>query len=299
LRFLNAGAYIVHTLWPHLAYTNHDGDTKVVEVPPTDQWVLEGEPLGPQWPFVAGYAHKNGNLAFFINRFEGVLGGQKVDSFGLSCRGGKEYTEFFLTAPGGITQLEKGDHIEAHLFVMPYGNADSDYRPAEKQRELYGKGLATVEMKHGTAFPGYPRRLKADPRGFAEFTLTGGDNWTPILVEGFSSHKAPMLWEERGGRWLFHDQQIYGNDWYQSYTAEDGSTGFVFVVKVRPGQTHHYAITTAPHATAITQRNGFVTVTGGPMDFLSPIRFAGVACTPLADAPLFRCVGDASQTTME
>lgn len=293
LRFLNAGAYIVKTVWPHVAYTNEAGETAVVDVPNEDTWAMEGTPLGSEWPFAAAYAHKNGNIAFCVNRFDGILGGQKVNSFGLSCYGGKEWTELFLTAPGSLTRLEKGDHIEAHFFVMPYGSADSDYRPAEKQRLLYGRDIATVDVTHGTATPGYPRRIKADARGFAEFTLTNGDNWTPILVEGFESHRGPMLWEKRGEEWLFHDQQIYGNDWYQSYVDQDGRIGFVFVVKVRPGQTHHYVVSTAPHAKSITQRNGFVTIQGGPMEFVSPVQFSDLTCTPIENTTLFRCQGKA------
>ncbi|MBX7254974.1 MAG: hypothetical protein K1Y02_01340 [Candidatus Hydrogenedentes bacterium] len=291
LRFVNAGAYIVKTVWPHVAYTNAEGETTTVDVPANETWALEGVPLGPQWPFAAAYSHKNGNIAFFVNRFEGVLGGKQVSSFGLSSYGGKEWTELFLTAPGSLTRLEKGDHIEAHFFVMPYGNADTDYKPAEKQRELYGNNLATIEVTHGTAVPGFPRRLKADSRGFAEFTLKNGDNWTPILVEGFSSHRGPMLWEERGGKWLFHDQQIYGNDWYQSYVDQDGKVGFVFVVKVRPGQTHHYVVTAVPEAKSITQRNGFVTIVGGPMNFVSPVKFSDLTCSPLEGTTLFQCQG--------
>jgi hypothetical protein len=299
LRFLNAGAYIVGTVWPQVAYTAQDGTTSIVNVAAENEWVLEGTPLGAKIPFVAAYAHEHGNMAFVVNRVAGTLGGQPVDSFGLSCFGGEDWTEVFLTAPGNITRLEKGDNLEAHFFVMPYGDANSDYKPAEKQRELYGDGIAQVEVHHGKAFSGYPRRIKADARGFAEFTLTGGDNWTPILIEGFESHRGLMLWEKAGDRWLFHDQQIYGNDWYQTYRAEDGTVGFVVVVKVRPGQSHHYVVTAAPHASAIAQRNGFVTVTGGPMDFLSPVRFAGLTVTPVDGTELFRCTGDVARATQE
>lgn len=299
LRFLNAGAYVVGTIWPHVAYTGADGQTKVVDVPAVDdKWILEGVPLGKQFPFCAAYSHKNGNMCFFVNRFAGVLGGKPVESFGLSACGGTKWTEMFLTAPGQITRLEKGDKIESHLFVMPYGHVESDYKPAERQRELYGKNLATVKTDHGEDFPGYPRRIKADPRGFAEFTLQGGDNWTPVLVEGFSSYKAPMLWEKRGA-WLFHDQQIHGNDWYQSYRAEDGSIGFVLVVKVRPGQMHHYVVSLAPNAELITQTNGYVTIKGGPMDFISPVKFAGLKCDPVEGTELFHCTGKADTAKME
>ncbi len=300
LRFLNAGAYIVGTIWPHVAYTNAEGQTTVVDIPAEDnKWVLEGVPLGKQYPFCAAYSHKNGNMAFFVNRFEGVLGGKPVDSFGLSACGGTRWTEMFLTTPGQISRLEKGDRIESHLFVMPYGHVDIDYKPAQRQRELYGDNLPTVKMIHGKDFPGFPRRIQADPRGFAEFTLKGGDNWLPILVEGFPAHKAPMLWEKRGAQWLFHDQQIYGNDWYQSYRAEDGSVGFVFVVKVRPGQNHHYLVSLAPNATSIIQNNGYVTIKGGPMDFISPVKFAGLKCETLAGTELLHCTGKAETARME
>jgi hypothetical protein len=182
---------------------------------------------------------------------------------------------------------------------MPYGHEGVDHAPAEHQRELYGKGIAQVEVQHGNVLPGFPRRIQADPRGFAEFTLTGGDNWTPFLVEGFQSYRIPMLWEKRGAEWLFVDQQVYGNDWYQSYRALDGSYGFVFVVKVRPGQSHHYLVSLDPNATAITQQNGFVSIQGGPMDFISPVRFKDLQCEPLPGTGLFHCAGKVREATME
>lgn len=296
LRFVNAGAYIVQTRWPKVAFTGVDGTTQHRDVPETEAWVLEAEPLGAAYPFAAAYPHKHGNMAFFVNRFEGVLGGEPVEQFGLSCFGGKSWTELFLTAPREITRLEKGDWFDAHLFVMPHGSSDTDYRPAERQRALYGEQIAKVTVAHGERLNAFPARIKADSRGFAQFTLEDGDNWIPLLVEGFDSHKAPMLWERRGS-WLFHDQQVHGNDWYQSYRAEDGSVGYVFVVKVRPGQTHDYLVTTVPSATAITQRNGYVTVEGGPMDFLSPVPFDGLTCTEVPGTELFRCVGDAARAT--
>lgn len=299
LRFLNAGAYIVHTIWPRMAYTTTDGTTAVVDVPADGTWVLEGVTMGEGPAFAAAYAHKHGNMAFVINRMSGTLGGQPVSSFGLSCYGGNEWTELFLTAPANLSRLEAGDHIEAHFFVMPYGDENSDYKPVERQTELYGAGLAKVDVTHGTAAPGFPPKVQADSRGFAEFTLTGGANWTPILIEGFGSHRGLMLWEKDGQQWLFHDQQVHGNDWYQTYRAEDGSVGFVVVVNIRPGQTHRYLVTQAPHASAITQRNGFVTIQGGPMDFLSPVRFSGLINARLEGTELFRCSGLVKQATQD
>lgn len=300
LRFLNAGSYIVKTRWPRLAYTDAEGKTTVVDVPAKDTWILEAVPLGATYPFAAGYAHKHGNMCFFINRFKGVLGGKEVDRCGLSCFGGKDWTEMFLTAAGGIRRLAKGDGFEMHCFVMPYGHADLDYKPAERQRTIYGEGLAKIEVTHGKAHPGYPRRITADPRGFARFKLIGGDNWQPILIEGFDTYRGLMLWERRG-KWLFHDQQIHGNDWYQTYRDETGKIGFVLVVKVRPGQTHDYFVTVAPQASAITQRNGYVTVhrdtKGGELDFLSPVPFGDLESVRLPDVDAYCCRGKVDRAT--
>jgi len=296
LRFLNAGSYIVRTKWPKIAYTASSEKTERRDVSANDEWVLEAEPLGASFPFAAAFPHKNGNMCFFIHKFGGVLGGKETDHLGLSCFGGKDFTEMFLTAPGEIEALKKGDHFDAHLFVMPYGHANVNEAPAERQRSLFGEGIATVEVTHGEAFPGYPRRMRIDERGFCRFTLTGGSEWTPFLVEGFSSHKAPMLWEKRGS-WLFHDQQVNGNDWFQSYRASDGSAGFVFVVEVRPGQTHDYLVALAPNARAIRQKNGFVTVEGGPMSFWSPVPFEGLECRYHEKEGLFHCEGERDLAT--
>ena len=107
-----------------------------------------------------------------------------------------------------------------------------------------------------------------------------------------------MLWEQAGPDWLFHDQQILGNDWYQSYQASDGTIGFALAVKLRPDMRHRYVVSVALGATAITQRNGFVTVQGGPMDFIAPRRFAGLDCVPLDGTDLLRCTGSAGSATM-
>ena len=117
-------------------------------------------------------------------------------------------------------------------------------------------------------------------------------------MEGFKTYKVPMLWEQAGPSWLFHDQQVLGNDWYQSYQASDGTIGFAVAVKLRPDMSHRYVVSVAPNATAITQRNGFVTVRGGPMDFIAPHRFAGLDCVPVDGTDLFRCTGSAESATM-
>ena len=301
LRFLNAGAYIVRTVWPQVAYTNADGETAVVDVPADNTWTLEGEPLGPEYPFCAAYPHSHGNMAFFIRQFEGRLGGEDVPQFGLSVFGDERWTEMFLTAPGSIDRLEAGDWIEAQFFVMPYGHAQVDHAPAERQRMTYGDKIAQVtDVRHGELYPGWPPRLRIGDDGYARFTLEHGENWHVFLVEGFDAHKAPMLWEHRGA-WLFHDQQIHGNDWYQAYRAEDGSIGYVFAVQLRPDMTHDYLVTQVPTAAAITLRNGFVTIANAPgetaLDFVSPLPFDGVENTPIGDTGLYRVTGDAAQVT--
>lgn len=296
LRFLNAGAYIVRTVWPHVSYTDANGETQTVDVPADDSWALEAVPLGKDTPFAAAYSHENGNMAFVIQSFEGVLGGKPVDQFGLSVYGDTRWTEMFLTAPESIDRLEKGDWIKARYFVMPYGHAAVNHAPAERQRYLYGEKPVTMNVTAGTAVEGYPHRVRINDQGYARFTIKDGNDWTPILVEGFDTHKAPMLWQRRGA-WLFHDQQIHGNDWYQSYVAEDGTYGFVFLVWLRPDMTHDYLVTLAPNAESITQENGYVTIEGGPMDFVSPVRFAGLTCTPIEGTGLYHCVGDVNSAT--
>lgn len=297
LRFLNIGAYIVRTVWPRLAYTNAEGETAQVDVPAADAWVLEAEPLAAQHAIVAAYPHRHGNMGLFIHHVEGQLGGRPMDRFGVSCFGGKNVTEVFLTAPEALTKLVPGDGFTARLFVMPYGGGDSSHAPVERQRTLYGAKGMTVNALHGEVLSDFPAVVDADPRGFAEFETHHGSNWMPLIVQGFASHKAPMLWEKRAGQWLLHDQQIHGNDWHQSFRAQDGSTGYVFAVHFRPDQHRHFLVASAPNATAVTQRNGFVTVEGGPIEFVSPVEFEDVVCEPLEGAELFLCAGAADIAT--
>jgi hypothetical protein len=246
-------------------------------------------------PAVAGYGHAHGNMALIVPRFKGRLGGEEASMFGLSCYGGEQWTELFLTAPEPLAELKKGDYVDAEIIVMPYGPPHAGFGPAERQRVLYGSKAQTSQAICGEKRADFPARFKADARGFAEFNVEHGADWTPLLVEGFKSHRAPMLWEELGGAWMLHDQQVRGNDWYQTYRAADGSIGFVFVVKLRPDMTHRYVVTQAPHATGVTTRNGFAVVEGGPMDFLSPVPFDGLDCQPVPDAPVYRCRGAAEQ----
>ncbi len=298
LRFLNAGAYIVHTQWPHVSYTSSTGETARVEVPANDSWTLEAAPLGTEIPMIAAYSHKNGNMAFVVQNFAGRLGGQDVPMFGASVFGGTQWTDVFLTAPTPLTQLKAGDYVDATLFVMPYGHADVDDAPVQRQRTLYGAKRARLSVAGGSKLGDFPMRLSADERGFADFTVQDGNNWNVVLIDGFKSHKAPMLWEQVGSSWLFHDQQVTGNDWYQSYQASDGTTGFALAVKLRPDMKHRYVVTVAPSATAITQRNGFVTVQGGPLDFIAPRPFQDLDCKPIEGTDLFRCTGTAESATM-
>ena len=280
-----------------MAYTNSAGETVQRDVATGDAWALEAEPLGADTPFVAGYSHKQGNMAFVVRDFKGRLGGQDAKMFGLSVFGGTDWTELFLTAPASLEYLRAGDYVDASLFVMPYGHATVDHTPAQRQQLLYGPKAATLSVARGTKLGEFPLRLRTDERGFADFTVENGNNWNVVLMEGFKTYKLPMLWEQAGPSWLFHDQQVLGNDWYQSYQASDGTIGFAVAVKLRPDMSHRYVVSVAPNATAITQRNGS-SPSGRSHGLHCPHRFAGLDCVPVDGTDLFRCTGSAESATM-
>lgn len=299
LRILGAGAYDGRPFGPDLAYTSPDGVTVVTAVGAEISWPLEAVPMAEGSAFVSAYARPEGNLAYVINRVSGVFGGNPITAFGLSSSGGDHGMEFFLTAPDDIERLEAGDHLEAHLFVMPFGDADSDYHPAAEQAEWYGEGLATLNVVHGVGTSGYPLAMRADPRDFAEFVIEGGAGQIPVFIDGFRSHRGFMLWEKVGSDWVFRDQQVHGNDWYQTFRAKDGSVGVVIVVESGAGESHHYAIGQASSANTIILRNEFVTIQGGPLDFVSPVRFGGLINAPLDGTDLIRCSGLVNEATQE
>lgn len=295
LRILGTRPDAPNRIWDRLAYTGESGEAISIDLRDRDGWILEAAPLGAEYPFVTVYATDGGGISYFINRIEGTVGARSLSSLGLSCARDEHGIQIFLTTPSALKRLEKGDRLEAHLFLMSH--TDANPGTAEIQRDLFGKRIPRIDVEHGTPLPGFPRRLRCDPRGFAHFTLRGGHNWTPVLIEGFASHIGPMLWEKRGKVWRCIEYEDIGH--IQSYRDQAGLIGFVPVLNLQPGESRELFFSTAANARRIETNGETVKIEGGPLEFISPVTFHGLDSTPVQGTAFYKCKGPAGIVTSE
>lgn len=295
LRILGTRLDAPNRMWDLLAYTGDSGEAISIDLTERDGWILEAASLSAEYPFVTAYSRDGGGIAYVVNRIEGTVGAHALTSLGLSCVRDEHGVDLFLTLPSAVTWLQEGDQLEAHLFLMSYDDANPG--TAEIQRDLFGKRIARVDVEHGTSLAGFPRRLRCDPRGFAHFTLTGGHNWTPVLVEGFTSHTAPMLWEKREKQWRFVEFEDIGH--IQSYRDQAGLIGFVLALSLQPGEPRELFLSTAANAQRIETNGGTVRIEGGPFEFVSPVAFNGLDSTPVDGTDFYKCKGAAGAWNSE
>lgn len=132
------------------------------------------------------------------------------------------YTDRLELHPGAII------HIEG--YWLPYGAALDTRSP--EMVALYDAASAPhiVSARRGEPQEGLPIHIKAvDNR--AEFTIAGGKNLIPVVVTGLTQWRLPRLFVLEEGAWrLLDHSRNTDKDGYQTFCAEDGSFGAVFLV---------------------------------------------------------------------
>ncbi len=276
-----------HFRWLNLAdrfRSNHllwlDADGKIQQRPlqgEAPMRALSGERLAADSPFVATDADCQGeqyNCVTLIRSFRARLGGRETTQSALSAdfsgpRG------FWLTVPEAELTLQPGDFIDAEVMLMPHGEPALPELKPRRERERFGAGRVKVEVSTGTKLADFPVRVAAADE-VARFTLEGGFDLMPLVVEGFRHWGTPLLWQ--GALW--QDQQQLGGDGYQVEPDGQGGYRFVFVYPIRTGQKLPFLVTRADCTTGIsrlTDLNGDLVLespTEGVFTLNAPVLFA-------------------------
>lgn len=295
LRFVNANTDITRNRYQKVAYLAEDNQAKEVDLKYDDSWILEGVPLGQDHPFICLYASPKGNNSFIVLNYQGMIGGKPLERLATSAVGYSNHVaEQFLTVSSTDGKLLPGDYLEADVILMPYGYDWHDWRVPDRERTYYGSNGPSAEALHGTKLADFPAEIEARD-GYAEFQVSGGHDYLPLIVKRMRHYDAPMLWE-KVIRWNFVDQQVRGNDWYQVVAGEDGFD-FVFLIRQRNGIVHHYMVTQASCDSpieSIRAENGEVAVRAekpGRMEIVSPRLFDGLVNRVRVGSEVIRSTG--------
>ncbi len=143
----------------------------------------------------------------------------------------------------GVRGIQAGDWIEADLFIMPYGGGTQDWKPAQKAALDYGLNEPKVtSMTTGSKISDFPTRIALNDDGIAEFSVTGGMNYIPIIVEGSKDYVCKRIYlMDNGEKKLIDHAQKGERDGYQVFAEDDGTFGWVFLV-MADGKEHRYRV---------------------------------------------------------
>lgn len=237
VRLLNISSWVQRLRYTHVAYGGPSGEPSIV---PIGFLALAGEPLPHENSFVTIYPNPRGANAFIVRSFEGRIGGNSVAP-GVSLFGRKDSDTVLMLVPvTGAKEIKAGDYLDINLFLMPYGGGTEDEQPAQKAANDYGINTPRVtSVTAGKKLLDFPTRIELDDKGRAEFSVAGGLNCIPIIVEGANDYASLRLYNADGEKKLIEHSRPGENDGYQVFVREDGTFGYVFLVNADGGE-HKY-----------------------------------------------------------
>ncbi|MCX8052358.1 MAG: hypothetical protein N3B12_00990 [Armatimonadetes bacterium] len=243
LRLLNIASWVQQMRYTHVAYGGPTGEPTVATIKLNDDFTIAGVPLPTENGFATIYPDKKGANAFVVRRFTGTLGGEPVGP-GVSVIGQKNGDTVLILVPvTKAREVKAGDWIETDFFFMPYGGGTQDWLPVRKAAFDYGLNAPRITgVKVGTKIEDFPTRIRLDDNGAAEFTLVGGFDVIPIIVEGAKDYVCQRLYVlEDSSKTLVDHARTGERDGYQVFAKEDGTFGWVFLVKT-DGKERRYRI---------------------------------------------------------
>ncbi len=240
-----------------ILWTGPDGGTLSRPVEGT-QPLLLGEPLGIEAPFVAAHGQgDNYHSVVLVTGFQARLGGRDLNQVAASAAFGDRDGSYWLTVPWETLTLQPGDFLEAEVMLLPHGEPTIPTLKPERERQWYGlQGPRITACSIGTKRQDFPAVIAAQDE-VAAFSLEGGQDNLPVIVEGFREPGVPILWREG----LWQDYQVHGGEGYQVEPDGRGGYRFTFVVPHRFGQKQELLVTRAGCTTGISRvfdRNGRV-----------------------------------------
>jgi len=250
VRILNAATWVQGMRYTHVAYGGAAGDPTVIPIDFNDDFTIAGAPLPNPNGFVAIYPDSRGANAFIVRNSKGKIDGSNA-SLGFSVLGWNSQGPFhspgdtilMLVPVTGAKRIRAGDYIEADLFLMPYGGGTETPAPAQKAAYDYGVNAPRVtSITHGAKLADFPTRIALDKAGRAEFSVTGGFDTIPIIIQGGKDYRNFRLYCLDGGKRTPIDLSQKGmRDGYQLFALPNGAFGSVFLFKT-DGKEHRFGI---------------------------------------------------------
>lgn len=136
-----------------------------------------------------------------------------------------------IVPPENCTSFQTGDYVEAviEMFQIPM-MADDYYGPNQNlvkalkskantwemvYREASGNDLDLVVQMGGVPVSNYPLKIESHSNTVT-FSVTGGRGYVPVTIAGAENYRNPALFKMINGTWQKINQEVYGNDFWQS-----------------------------------------------------------------------------------
>lgn len=271
--------------WESIVYFGADGTNHQVELSASASHTAEA--LHQDAAYVAAHSADHG-LGFFVNRVTGSVSGAPLNHLAIRNSQVDGRNHVALEVPG--LQLNAGDRIEAHVFLMSYAAESPETAGAvmNAQRTMFADGLAKIDARMGELGPGYPRRVRLVD-GCAEFDITGASGRTPVIIDGIPSDRHLLLWQKDAEGWqLFHSLRDAAADRaYQTWLGSDGTTSAVFFVDLNAEAPLSLAATTAGGIESAAADRGRLVLTGKALEVVAPIPFVETS-EPIPGTPFYR-----------
>lgn len=256
VRLLNAATWVQGMRYKNVAYGGPEGEPTIVPIKLNDDFTIAGAPLPAQNGYVTICPDQRGANAFIVRNCSGKIGG-KPAGLGISVIGWEKEGEFrnpgdtilMLVPATDAKEIKAGDFIETDLFLMPYGGGTQTPDPAKKAAYDFGANAPKLtSIKSGTKISDFPTRIRLSDKQKAEFTVTGGCDYIPIIIEGAKDYRTLRLYcTDDGKKTLIEHSQPERKDGYQVFIRPDNpwgasySFGYVFLYKT-DGKEHKFVV---------------------------------------------------------
>ncbi len=242
VRLLRIASWVQRLRYTQIAYGGPSGEATVTPIRLNDSFSVNAAPIPAENGWAAVYPDNSGANAYIVRRFEGKIGGEAVGP-GVSLIGRPDgNTELYLVPVTKAKEINAGDYLDIDLILMPYGGGTQDEKPAQKCANDYGVNSPKVtSVAAGTKLADFPTRLALDSKGRAEFSVSGGLDCIPVIIEGAKDYASLRLYNADGEKSIIELSREGEKDGYQVFAKEDGSFGYVFLVNT-DGKEHKYIV---------------------------------------------------------
>ncbi|MDW5290145.1 hypothetical protein [Formosa sp. PL04] len=143
-----------------------------------------------------------------------------------------------IVPPKGCTSFKAGDYIDATVELIIIPSSSDDYYGPNKNlatalnqkalswemtyREAIGNDIDVIVSK-GTLIDNYPIKIEAED-DIAQFSVIGGLGYVPLTITNISNYRNPKLFRKINGEWVEVNQEVYGNDFWQTEYNPTNST---------------------------------------------------------------------------